>query len=550
MQPNRQLPGNIEENFRFLVMDVRKQVEETLAFLDHPAAGLMERIDSRDDYIDNMKSLIEDKAFGYITSPEGMDRASVNLMRALTTITSNLERIADFAVNVVNQTKYLADPNFLASYDYEPFFREVFAALDLIIQALQRHDMAQAFRICHSEFVLDAMYAERFQRILGELREGRHTGDLVTTLFIFRYLERMGDSLLNIGEALIFVHLGEKLKIHQYEALTGTLASSGLEQPLSEVEFESIWGSRSGCRIGTVDDKKTDGSHQRVIFKEGRRGKLLEEKENIERWHRLMPGLPPRVFGFQEQGEQASILLEFLPGCTLQEVLISADHEVWENAVFLLEEHQSIIWRETWRDEPAKAGFIKQLRARAADVYRVHPYFRDHAQAIGGLALPCFEDKLARAAEATAEVRAPFSVFIHGDYNVNNIIYDHNQQRLHFIDLHRSAQTDYIQDVSVFLVSGFRIPVKEAPFRARINRTNQRFLAFARGFASERGDALFDIRLALGLMRSLFTSTRFELDPKFAKVMYMRSAYLLDRILDHIGRPWEEFALPEGVLVY
>jgi hypothetical protein len=78
------------------------------------------------------------------------------------------------------------------------------------------------------------------------------------------------------------------------------------------------------------------------------------------------------------------------------------------------------------------------------------------------------------------------------------------------------------------------------------------FLAFAREFAAEAGDETFEVRLALGLVRSLVTSSRFEFNRGFAHEMYLRGVYLM-RKLDAYrqgGEPWRKFVLPEAVLIY
>ncbi|KMY69066.1 hypothetical protein AAU61_05940 [Desulfocarbo indianensis] len=545
-----QLPGGLQENFRFLVLEVCKQVEETLAFLQAPSQRQMERITGRDDYIDGLKSLIEEKVYSLLMSTV-MERRQANLLRSVNTIATNLERIADFAVNVVGQMQYLTDPAFVNAYDHPPYFKEVKEGLDTILEAFTSQDISLAFRICQSEFHLDDLYKGTMNRLLQELAQGRNTGDLVTVLFIFRYLERMGDSLLNIGEAIIFALLGERLKIHQYQALRDSLANSGMNTPISEVEFESIWGTRSGCRIGKVQDKAGGESAQRVIFKEGNANKLASERDNIARWESIMPGLAPKVFGFQRDNGSASILLEYLEGCTLQELILNSETEYQENALFLVTETLKMIWQNTRKDRASDGNFLAQLLSRLDDVYRVHPHFKQSCQSIGDLALAPLEESLRQLQEKTqGRLLAPFSVFIHGDFNANNVIYDHNQQRVHFIDLHRSADSDYAQDISVFLVSNFRMPVQRSVLRTRLNRVILDFLLFAQNFAREQGDATFEARLCLGLIRSFLTSTRFELNLDFAKEMFLRSCYLLDKMNNHGGRPWEDFRLPPHVLVY
>jgi hypothetical protein len=72
---------------------------------------------------------------------------------------------------------------------------------------------------------------------------------------------------------------------------------------------------------------------------------------------------------------------------------------------------------------------------------------------------------------------------------------------------------------------------------------------FAAAFAARHGDATFDIRLALGLGRSLVTSTRFELSERFARLMFHRGVFLLERVAAHTGDP-ADFRLPIDALCY
>lgn len=57
------------------------------------------------------------------------------------------------------------------------------------------------------------------------------------------------------------------------------------------------------------------------------------------------------------------------------------------------------------------------------------------------------------------------------------------------------------------------------------------------------------VRLCLGLVRSLLTSTRFELNQKLLQNMFLRGIYLLERITA-FDRPFEQFRLPVDVLAF
>ena len=541
----------LRENFRFMVSAVTSQVEQTIKFLQAPSRGGMDKIASGDNYIDTLKSLIEEKTFQLLLmNPKGMNKQQVAMLRSLNTITSNLERMADFAVNIPCQMNHLSDSAFVLSYGFEELFKEVLVGLGHIVRAVERQKASLAFRICQCESNLDRQHQQRFARVLDELRAGGEPGDLVTVLFISNYLERMGDSLLNIGEAILFSVVGEKMKIHQYRALTNGLSSKGKQAPISQVEFKSIWGTRSGCRIG-VTRKTSEESARPVLFKHGNLAKIDNEKRNTEMWDKLIPGLPPKILEFQPDGKgNGSVLMEYLPGSTLQDMVLNTDDADLVNALLLLEKTLARAWTATRRAEEASADFLGQLRSRRESVFRMHPDFDTGDLGIGDLPLHSFAGLLDLAEQATQSLRAPFSVLIHGDLNLNNIIYGGDQKTIHFIDLHRSRQTDYVQDVSVFMVSNFRLPVFEQGLRARMESTMEGFFRFGEKFALLTGDATYQARLTLGLARSLFSSTRFEMNRRFAQEMFLRSVYLLEKLVAHQGCPWPEFRYPSKTLIY
>ena len=207
------------------------------------------------------------------------------------------------------------------------------------------------------------------------------------------------------------------------------------------------------------------------------------------------------------------------------------------------------VWTRTRRDEPVKTDFLAQLGKRLGDVYSVHPEFHDRAAGIGGIQVAAFESLVDGLASIERRLAAPFSVFGHGDFNVDNIIYDPDGRRVHFIDLHRSRQIDYVEDVSVFLVSNHRLQVFSSSVRRRIDRVIEHFFEFAEAFARRSGDPFFEARLAFGLARSFATSTRFVLNEAFAKEMFLRSRYLLERVRRHDPEHFEDFQIPRQVLL-
>ena len=544
----------IEENLRFLIIEVEKQLQRTGAYLAKPSKAALSKVIDGDDYIDNLKAIIQSKSFG--AAAEGIHGPeTLAMLRTYEIIASNLERVADFCEKVIVQVGYIDRPAVYATYDFTEFLLEVLAGVGLIEQAVFRHDVQVALGICRSEHTIDHMYARSFKRILAELRTGASddTQSLVTLLFIAHYMERMGDALLNIGESILSAHLGERIKIGQLRALEDSLELTELSSHLGHLSLKAMGETKSGARVNSLSSlaQTAEGPPRRsVIFKEGKTKKLIEERDSIARWEQLMPGLAPQIYSFHDGGEDGAILFEYLPGGTFESVLLE---KPWKDVTRALESIQRKlleVWERTQRPEPIAPRFLQQLSSRFDDVLAVHPEFRHGDASIGTKQVSSFLSLVERLRAYDEDLEAPFSVFIHGDFNVDNVIYDPGDDSVRFIDLHRSRMMDYVQDVSVFLVSHFRLQYLETPVRRRVNSIISRFHEFAREHARRIGDRSFNQRLALGVARSLATSTRFVLDRELARSMFLRSRYVLERFaeLHRAGRS-ADYQLTREVLV-
>ena len=315
------------------------------------------------------------------------------------------------------KTQYLTSKDFIQAYDYDAMFQVIQRSIRGIDQAFDHGNLSQAMEICRAEFRLDDLWEKTFKILLEDLKKKEfEVTNLVTTIFIFRYLERIGDSILNIGEALIFAIMGDRIKIRQVEALEKTLTASGFPGNLGDIDFSSIWGSRSGCRISKVSRKKPSGFKAQGIFKEGDIGKIKKERANIKRWETIYPGLAPKVFGYYEKYRTASLLVEFLPGCTLDQVILTETLEMVDNVLYVFEQTLMEVWHITWSPVSCHMGYMAQLQERLGAISRVHPAcFQGTgggAARAGGFVEPLM--KQCRALEK--ELFAPFSVFIHGGF--------------------------------------------------------------------------------------------------------------------------------------
>ncbi len=541
----------LDRNFQFLVLEVQKQLEATRSLLHEPSERLIYKVLSRDSYTDALKALIEKKCISYFRHYPTIDKSSANLVTAINVTTINLERMADFCANIAKQTRRIAEPSCLHGLNCDDYFAELLEAIPQVSAAFDNVDTSTALQLCQTESRLDRLYENDFHTIRDRLRAGgSDTDDLLACLYVVHYLERMGDSLLNIGEAVLFAATGEKVKLHEYLRLRDALTTRQPDSTMRDYKFEFNWETQSGCRIAKIVDTSDAPKDSEAIFKKGQAEKMRNERLNIARWEKVRPHLPPRVLEFRESEDDAVLLLEFIDGLTIRDLILNGDVARTDESLTAFETTLESVWKATATPVPVNAEFVRQIRTRLDDVFRIHPeLLEDHAE-IGDSSAGSLEELLDKAQQLDAALIAPFSVLIHGDMNTDNILFTAKDSSIHLIDLHRSCDSDYVQDVSVFLVSNFRVPILDAEVRHELNRVTLRHYAFARRFAASTDDITFSARLALGLARSYITSTRFELDLEFARLMYGRAVYLLERLVAHHPAPWSEFELTEDIMVY
>lgn len=538
-----------DQSIKSFILDLKKQLSSCVKVLESGDKNLVTKIATKDDHLNNLKRMIEHRCVMDLANNVIDDKKFIQLIMGISSVGAGLEKIGDYCVSIANQTQYFADDNYFKdTYDYKLFFEIVERGLDKVHVALFSQDIETGVLICKSEVLLDYIYESKLKEIIASLQAQKsHASNLVTSLFIFHYLERMGDTLQNIGESIVSAAMGENLKIDQVHSLKDSLGFDYFEElKVNDVRFRSIWGTRSGARIGEVQDKEGEINS---IYKDGNASKLEKEKEKIDMWNKQFPGVAPQILNFEKNDKHATILLERLFGNTIKEAVLNADNELLSEILPCYEEKLTEVWNKTKEAHSVSPTFMGQLFNRLDDVYIAHKEFNTKKNQIGEIKKLSFQKAIEKLAASEENIQAPFSVLGHGDSNIDNIIYNPEKKTIHFIDLHRSQKSDYCQDISVYLISCFRLPVFKEQVRNSINATISRQFQFAENFAKENEDKTFHYRLGLGLVRSFTTSTRFELNKEFAKEMFLRSSYLINHLLEHIESP-EKFEVPLDILIY
>lgn len=536
----------IDTDLRFLILEVRKQLDSVRAHLKQPTSAKLKRITVKDDYVDQLKDAIENKCNTFIYVNQ---RKQPVYFQALISIATSLERIADYLVQIAKQTAYIKEDKAFSEFELKEFFLMVEQALDLVQPAFAKTSVGQAKKICEFEEVLDALYLEMFEELMLNINEGYQVEDMVTVLFVIRYFERMGNEFLKIGEAIINVNVGEKMRLRSFKTLEKGMKKLDINLFSDNFEYCPILNTRSGCKLAHLSYvDESSGKQCDVFYKEGQKKKLQEEIEGTKLYEKTFPGSVPKLLWNSKDSEYSTVLFEWIHGQDLLNLTLQKNKEYnlsHSKAVKILLGHLGNIWSQTKIkvNKQEDLNYVEQILTRKRDITSVHKKLLKKASEED------FSEILTKAKKIESRLKKPFSVLIHGDFNVDNVVFDLNSNRPYFVDLHRAHLGDYAQDVSVFLVSNFRVPIFNKAVRKKLNQTNQKMFVFAREFSQKHKDKTFEARLALGLFRSFITSTRFQFDVEFSEMMFTRGLEVIRSLIKHKGK-MEKFRLLEDVFLY
>jgi len=539
------IPKSIRDNLRFLITEVDSQVSNLQTYFETYSVTVAKRIIDRSGYTYNLKTSIHSSCLGKIAQNKNA-RSEASLLRSLETIASDLDRIAELCRDCIHQVGYLQDTNHLPSTLYVSLLDRIAKGIRMTYTAIDKSDTKLALRMGRIEGKLDCAYRKLLKKHSRELKrkKKKHTEDLITALFVGHSIEQMGDVLLNISEAIISANMGQPFNTDRYHSLQASVEQLSGTDNDSEVVLEKVAETRSGSGISGLSTTDQDGNEYLAIFKDGQKRKVREEREGVENWHEIYPGLAPKILSHHKRGQSAALLIEHLAGLTFEQILLHEPAKLLNQSMLQLQKTLKSIWSETRSKKRVSANYMQQLEKRLDDVYALHPEFKQGNSQICKSSVASFNALLHQARDYEKKLNAPFSVYIHGDFNVDNIIYDPMERKINFIDLHRSSYMDYVQDISVFMVSNYRLRVVDPELRRRILDQSRDFYDFAAAYAKKHGDTSFDLRLALGLARSFATSTRFVLDKTLARAMWLRARYLIEIVLATDAKQMQNFHLP------
>ncbi len=163
-----------------------------------------------DDLIDARCTGVEERVIETIATQFPVAR-DLRLLQSLAYIAMHLERMADLAVNIGKAAKRTADrkgPQTL--YDLiQAQGNLVYRVLDTTREALAERDLELACKLPELDEPIDHLY-KQFFRELARLNDEEEIEWASQMVMASRYLERIADNAVDIGERIVYLITGER----------------------------------------------------------------------------------------------------------------------------------------------------------------------------------------------------------------------------------------------------------------------------------------------------------------------------------------------------
>ncbi|AWI03927.1 phosphate signaling complex protein PhoU [Clostridium drakei] len=189
---------------------VEKQIHQCIESLVNKDVELADNIIKNDDLVDDLQKEIENKCIRLIAKEQPL---AIDLRTIFTTtkLVTDLERMADYAVDIAKITKRLKNEKYVKELIDIPKMSEI--VKEMIRRALDAYvaaDVDKAYEVCKMDDEIDSLYKNVFTEMLTIMANNKQNVNQITQLlFVCKYLERVGDHVTNICEWTIYLVTGE-----------------------------------------------------------------------------------------------------------------------------------------------------------------------------------------------------------------------------------------------------------------------------------------------------------------------------------------------------
>lgn len=169
----------------------------------------------QDDDIDILREYIRDRSIELMALKQPLAR-DLRYIYALSDISTELERIGDYATNICKESLDIGEEPFIKEITDIPAMKNICVEmLKNLWDALKNDDADLAFDIAKKDAEVDELYEKVRESCLQVMHNNpdENINQGLRLVFIARYLERIGDHITNICEKIIYAKNGKMIEI-------------------------------------------------------------------------------------------------------------------------------------------------------------------------------------------------------------------------------------------------------------------------------------------------------------------------------------------------
>jgi phosphate transport system protein len=143
---------------------------------------------------------------------------AIDLRRVIVAIkiANDIERIADFAVNIAKSTIRIGNEPLIKPIEHIKRMHEINREmLNFALEAYNEEDIAKARKVAEMDDEVDSLYGQTIKDLLQLNQENPEKVPQITQLsFVSRYLERAADHTTNIAENVLYLVKGKRYDLN------------------------------------------------------------------------------------------------------------------------------------------------------------------------------------------------------------------------------------------------------------------------------------------------------------------------------------------------
>ncbi|MEW5867390.1 MAG: phosphate signaling complex protein PhoU [Bacillota bacterium] len=192
-----------------------EMLSKALTALANRDVGLADETIGMDDQVDALNLEIETTCIRLIATQQPAAR-DLRVIVAAIKICADVERVADYVVDIAKTAKRLADrPLFKPLIDIPRLQSLVSQMLHETLEAFVSRDLTLVHKMINDDDQVDNLYRSLYEELVEFMKKDPQVVDqAVQLLLISRYLERIADHITNIGERVFYVETGELKELH------------------------------------------------------------------------------------------------------------------------------------------------------------------------------------------------------------------------------------------------------------------------------------------------------------------------------------------------